>query len=152
MSETQKNLNTGAEELFQHFLSPEQMGALELKWSALPSEVREVVGERHPDVKSPVVLYVLRQVEREANGKLASELRPIWKNSVKHNMRALTSTVENSRNEAFRRMGQIADEIPDVKESRKVLKAAKIELDMTTADPAIVAACKIFNISPASLK
>ena len=133
-------------------LTQEQKGALELKYAALPSEVQQVTAAKYPAITNPVMLYVIRQMVKEANGKLASSLRPGWITSIRLNIPALTSSNAASKSESERRLSAIADEMPDVKEAIKCLKSVKIQLDRTSQDAGIVAACKLFDVSASSLK
>jgi len=134
------------------YLSAEQAGALEMKFASLDTVIQRDMIERFPAITSPVALYVLRQMRKEANGKLASNLRPGWITSIRLNIPALESSNGASRDEAIRRLSAIAEEMPDVKEAIKCLKSVKVQLDKTSMDSSIVEACRIFGIQPSSLK
>jgi hypothetical protein len=134
------------------YLSSEQAGALEMKFASLDTVIQRDMMEKFPSITSPVALYVLRQMRKEANGKLASNLRPGWITSIRLNIPALESANGASRDEAVRRLSSIAEEMPDVKEAIKCLKSVKVQLDKTSTDSSIVEACRIFGIQPSSLK
>src|SRR5690349_16206731 len=71
-------------------LSTEQRAALESKFNALPIEVRSTMASKYQGFPT-VLLYIMRQVVREANSKLASNQRPVWYNLLLVNAPALKS-------------------------------------------------------------
>lgn len=152
MSEQLVEAGLGQKSSVTDFLTSEQSGALEMKYASLAPEIQHYMQEQYPTVTSPVTLYLIRQAVKEANSKLASNLRPGWITSVRLNVPALVSTDTTSKTEAFRRLRQIADELPDTKEAIKVLKSVKVQLDKSSTDESIVKVCEIFGINPSSIK
>lgn len=136
-------------------LDSDQQAALVLKAAMLPEEVQANMKALAPNL-SPVEQYLLRQARKEANSALASKLRPGWIMLLALYAPTLTSKDELVRKDAEKRISAINDEIPDIKESIKVLKAVKGRLLMKSTNPtdttnAIEQACKIFSVKPETL-
>ena len=132
-------------------LTGEQLGALEKKYSMLPVEIQESMRARFPNVSNPATLYLIRQSVREANNFLASKLRAGWIAQLVTFVPDLTNSVEPTRKSSEHRIRNLADEIEDVKEVVKTLKAVKVKLDRSSKSPDILAACTIFGISPSTI-
>lgn len=132
-------------------LTEEQKAALINKYLTFPKEVRNLTESQYPTISDPCALYILRQMIREADSKSASILRPAYIERVKAMTRSLVSTIPDTRNAAHRVMREIADEIEDGAEAKKICKAVKVKLDMSSSDPAIVTLCGIFGITPQSI-
>lgn len=130
-------------------LSVEQRGALETKALALPQEIRSSYAAKYPTL-SVVGWYILRQAVKEANGKLASQKRPIWFSNLQLNAVSLKSGEVAIRQYAERQLRELAEGL-DSKESATLLKKYKNTHDMTTKSAEIVQLCGIFGVSPATL-
>src|SRR5271166_3315430 len=96
-------------------LSDEQKNSLEAKFNKLPTEFKTDVRNLFPSVKTPVELYVLRQMVKEATAFQASKYMPIWIDRLALFVAALVSTDQDSRKEAERIFRNLADEIPEEK-------------------------------------
>jgi len=131
-------------------LSVEQQAALESKFNALAEEVRSSIRSKYLNM-SVVEMYIVRQMVREANGKLASNKRPVWFNTITINVDSLKSGDENVREYGEKKLRELAEEI-DSKESTTLLKKYKNTKDLTSKSDIIVQLCGIFGISPDSLK
>lgn len=131
-------------------LSVEQRAALESKFNSLPIEVRSAASAKYPGRKT-VELYIIRQMVREANSKLASNNRPIWYNKLMLNAASLKSGDENVRVYAEKELRSLAEEL-DSKESSTLLKKYKNAHDLTTESPAIKQLAGIFGVEPVALK
>jgi hypothetical protein len=137
-------------------LTPEQVAAVERKAAMLPIEVIENMASSAPEGTSLAEQYVLRQIRREANNTLASQLRPTWIATLLLYVPTLIVKDENVRKNAEHAVHGIADEISDAKEVIKVLTAVRAKLVGRTSNPqaavdAIAQACKIFQIKPETL-
>lgn len=130
-------------------LSAEQRGALEQKFLALPIEVRSSYASKHPQM-SVAAMYILRQMVKESNGKLASVKRPVWFGILQIEAQNLRSTEESIRKYGERKLRDLAEQL-DSKESATLLKKYKNTHDMTTKDAHIVQLAGIFGVSPATL-
>lgn len=148
-NELQKAVVELSTNVIEH-LDAEQRAALESKFNALPDEVRSASAVKYPNM-TIVGMYIVRQMVKEANGKLASNRRPIWYLELKTNAKSLKSGDEAVRAYGQRKLEELADSI-DSKESTTLLKKYKVETDQTTASTEIQALCSIFGISPATLK
>jgi len=96
-------------------------------------------------------MYIVRQMVREANGKLASNKRPVWFNTITINVDSLKSGDNAVREYGEKKLRELAEEI-DSKESTTLLKKYKNTKDLTSKSDIIVQLCGIFGISPDSLK
>ena len=137
-------------------LTPEQVAAIERKAAMLPIEVIENMATNAPEGSSLAEQYILRQIRREANNTLASQLRPTWIATLLMYVPTLTAKDENVRKNAERTVHGLADEISDAKDVVKVLTAVRAKLVGRTSNPqaavdAVAQACKIFNIKPETL-
>jgi hypothetical protein len=130
-------------------LTVEQRGAIESKFNALPLEVRSAYAAKYPGL-TVVGWYILRQVIKEANGKLASQMRPIWFQRLNLNAVSLKSGEKAIRDYAENQLRDLAESL-DSKESATLLKKYKNTNDMTTKDAHIVQLAGIFGVSPATL-
>jgi len=130
-------------------LSVEQRGAIESKFNALPQEVRSAVAAKYPTLTT-VGWYVIRQMVKEANSKLASNMRPIWFQKLQLNATSLKSGEPAIREYAHKQLVELAEEL-DSKESVTLLKKYKNTHDMTTKDAHIVQLAGIFGVSPSNL-
>lgn len=133
----------------------EQRGALEQKFLALPQEVRSVSATTFPQLK-PYEMYIIRQVRREANSKLASNKRPEWQNTVNNNAAWMLSSDETVQKTGKTALMHLAEEL-DSKESAGLLKKYLLKYLMSGAgrtkeDKHILELCGIFGISPDTLK
>src|SRR5882672_1413541 len=77
-------------------ISTEQRAALESKFNVLALEIRSAIASKYPGL-STVEMYMLRQMVKEANGKLASNRRPVWYNILTLNAASLKSGEESIR-------------------------------------------------------
>jgi len=133
------------------FLSVEQRAALEAKFLTLPIEVRSAASMKYGANLGNVALYIIRQAVKEANGKLASQHRPIWYNTLLTNAASLNSGSEEIRKWAEKQLRELAEEL-DSKESATLLKKYKNSKDMTSKDSHIIQLCGIFGVETATLK
>lgn len=141
---------TPSKDVLSH-LSVEQRAALESKFLLLPIEVRSAVALKYGSQYSNAALYIIRQAVKEANGKLASNHRPVWYNTLITNAASLQSGNEEIRNWAEKQLRNLAEEL-DSKESATLLKKYKNSKDLTTKDAHIVQLCGIFGVEPVGLK
>jgi hypothetical protein len=125
--------------------------ALESKFNALPQEVRNSIAANYPTVSSNIERYCLRQMVREANGKLASQKRPGWYALLLQWAPALNSLNETVKTQATKELQNLNEQF-DSKEATALLKKYKNNQDTTTADPHIITVCGIFGVIPANLK
>ena len=123
--------------------------ALEAKWNALPQEVR--IASVFPNITSCVERYILRQMVREANGKLASQKRPGWDARILQWAPALNSLSETVKAQAILELRKVSEEF-DSKEAVARIKKYKIGQDTTSTDPHILEVCKVFGIDASNLK
>lgn len=130
-------------------LDVQQQAALESKLLALPIEVRSNMESKYPEL-SNVEAYIVRQMVREANGKLASQKRPIWYNTLNINAASLKSANKDITAYSDKALRELAESI-DSKESVSLLKKYKNSHDLTSKDAHIVQLCGIFGVSPANL-
>jgi hypothetical protein len=130
-------------------LSVEQQAALEAKMLALPIEVRSAMSSKYPSL-SNVEAYIVRQMVREANGKLASQKRPVWYNTLNVNAGSLKSSNKDIVAYSDKQLRDLAESI-DSKESLTLLKKYKTAHDLTSKDAHVVQLCGIFGVSPANL-
>jgi hypothetical protein len=130
-------------------LTVEQQAALEAKLLALPIEVRSSLAAKYPTL-SNVEAYIIRQMVREANGRLASNKRPVWYSILKTNADSLRSSNKDVATWAETQLRNLAEEI-DTKESINLLKKYKVSQDTNSKDAHIVKLCGIFGVSPANL-
>ena len=128
------------------YLNGDQLGALEKKYAALPVEIQQAMRQTYPSVSSPVEMYILRQLRREANSFLASKLRTGWIAQLVMFVPDLVNNNDATRKAAEHRIANLADEISDVKEMAKTLKAVKVRLDYSSTTPAMIKACTIFGL------
>lgn len=127
----------------------EQQAALEAKMLALPIEVRSAMSSKYPNL-SYIEAYIVRQMVREANGRLASQKRPVWYNTLNINAGSLKSSNKEIVTYSDKQLRELADSI-DSKESLTLLKKYKTAHDLTSKDAHIVQLCGIFGVSPANL-
>jgi hypothetical protein len=125
--------------------------ALEAKFNALPQEVRASIALAYPSVASNIERYALRQMVREANGKLASQKRPGWYALLLQWAPALNSLNETVKAQAAKELAALNEQF-DGKEAVTLLKKYKQAQDTTTSDPHIITVCGIFGVLPANLK
>ena len=130
-------------------LSVEQQAALESKLISLPIEVRSAMSTRYPNL-SNVEAYIVRQMVREANGRMASQKRPIWYATLKSHAEGIQSSNKDVASYNERALRSLAEEL-DSKESVSLLKKYKQSKDTTSKDAHIVQLCGIFGVSPANL-
>ena len=130
-------------------LTVEQQAALEAKLLALPIEVRSAMASKYPNLNN-VEAYIVRQMVREANGRLASQKRPVWYSILKTNSDSLRSQNKDVAGWAEAQLRNLAEEI-DTKESINLLKKYKVAQDTNSKDAHIVKLCGIFGVSPANL-
>lgn len=130
-------------------LNVEQQAALESKLLALPIEVRSAMASKYPNL-SNVEAYIVRQMVREANGRMASQKRPIWYATLKTNAESLRSDNKDVKAYSEKSLRDLAEEL-DTKESVGLLKKYKQSKDTTSKDVHIVQLCGIFGVSPANL-
>jgi hypothetical protein len=131
-------------------ISTEQKAALEAKFNALPIEVRSTVAAKYPGM-STVALYIVRQVVKEANSKLASNQRPVWYNVLLINAPALFSGDKTVKEYAEKQLRNLAEDI-DSKESVSLLRKYKNNTDRNTSDPHIKQLAGIFGVEVTTLK
>lgn len=130
-------------------LSVEQQAALEAKFNALPEEVRSNTNAKYPQL-SVTARYIVRQMVKEANGKLASQMRPKWYSNLELNAASLKSAEPAIKDYATKQLASLADEF-DSKESASLLKKYKSTKDLTSKDAHIIELCGIFGISPSTI-
>jgi len=130
-------------------LNVEQQAALESKLLALPIEVRSAMASKYPNL-SNVEAYIVRQMVREANGRMASQKRPIWYATLKTNAESLRSDNKDVKAYSEKSLRDLAEDL-DTKESVGLLKKYKQSKDTTSKDAHIVQLCGIFGVSPANL-
>lgn len=130
-------------------LTVEQKAALESKYNALPEEVRSSFNSKYPQC-TIVERYIVRQMSKEANGKLASNLRPGWYQTLVNHAAGLLSGNEEIRKYSESALVNLADQL-DAKESTTLVKKYKNQKDMTTKDAHIIQLAGIFGISAANL-
>jgi hypothetical protein len=130
-------------------LSIEQRAALESKFMALPIEVRSDAATKYAGLTF-AEMYVVRQMVKEANGKLASNNRGIWYSKLELNAASLKSGEEAIRKHAERELRTLAEEL-DSKESVTLLKKYKNSKDTTTKDAFIIQLAGIFGVSATNL-
>jgi len=96
-------------------ISTEQRAALESKFNVLALEIRSAIASKYPGL-STVEMYMLRQMVKEANGKLASNRRPVWYNILTLNAASLKSGEESIRKYQSRSIetAQIIQELIDL--------------------------------------
>lgn len=131
-------------------LSTEMRAALESKFMTLPIEVRSTIASTYPTLGT-AEQYIVRQMRREANAKLASNQRPIWFNKLVLNAASLQSGDKVVREYAEKELRQLAEEL-DAKESATLVKKYKVSKDMTSENSHIKQLCGIFGIEPATIK
>ena len=146
LSKAVKELSNTVESL----LDVEQKAALESKFNTLAPEIRSATSTKYP-MLSVVGCYIIRQMVKEANGKMASEKRPGWYLTLKSHARTLRSGDEAVRNWSKKTLEELAEQI-DSKESTTLLKKYKNETDQTTESAEIKQLAGIFGVSPATLK
>lgn len=130
-------------------LSVEQQAALESKYNALAEEVRSSFNSKYPQL-TIVGRYIVRQMVKEANGKLASQMRPKWYITLELNAASLKSKESAISEYARKQLSELAESI-DSKESTTLLKKYKQSKDLTSKDAHIVDLCGIFGISANAL-
>lgn len=136
-------------------IEAEQRGALELKFLALAPESQSTMNVTFPQLKT-YERYVVRQLRKEANGKLASNKRPEWQNTVNNNAAWLLSADDSLQKTGRNALLHLAEEI-DAKESATCLKKYLVKYllsgsQRTKDDKHIVELCGIFGIDPSTLK
>lgn len=131
-------------------LSVEQRSALEQKFLSLPQEVRLTVSEKFPSLDN-TERYILRQMIKEANNKLASNLRPGWYSTLQQRAKDLLSSSEEVRKYAGKKLAELAEEF-DSKEAATLIKKYKNQSDRTTEDEHIIQVCNIFGLESKSIK
>ena len=130
-------------------LTVEQKAALESKFNAMAPEVRSAIATKYPSLTT-VGMYIVRQAVREANGKMASQQRPVWFSKLELNAASLKSSEAAIREYAEKQLRELAEEI-DSKESTTLLKKYKNTHDRTSKDEHIKQLCGIFGVNPVSL-
>lgn len=130
-------------------LSVEQKAALESKFNALPVEVRSAIATKYPKLTT-IAMYIVRQMVKEANGKLASQQRPLWFSKLELNAASLKSKETAISEYAEKQLRELAEEV-DSKESTTLLKKYKNAHDLTSKDAGIVRLAGIFGVNPATL-
>ena len=130
-------------------LTIEQQAALESKFNALPEEVRSAYAVKYASM-STVQMYIVRQMVREANGKLASNNRPKWYAALELNAASLRSKEHAIAAYAEKQLRELAESI-DSKESTTLLKKYKTTHDTTSKDAHVVQLCGIFGVNPAGI-
>ena len=135
--------------LLEH-LSVEQQSALESKFNTLAQETRSEYNAKYPQL-SVVARYVVRQMTKEANSKLASNLRPEWFRELGTQAAGLRSGNEEIRKYSEQRLVVLAVTF-DTKEAISLLKKYKNSKDMTSENEHIKQLCGIFEVSSSNLK
>lgn len=130
-------------------LTVEQKAALESKFNALPPEVRSSVASKYPQL-TVVGQYIVRQMVKEANGKMASQQRPIWFTKLELNAASLISKEPAISEYAEEQLRGLAEEL-DSKESVTLIKKYKNTHDMTSKDARIVRLAGIFGVNPTNI-
>jgi hypothetical protein len=130
-------------------LSTEQQAALESKFMALDVDIRSALASKYAGMTF-TGMYVVRQMVKEANGRLASQKRPIWYGSLELNAASLKSKETTIREYAEKQLRILAEEL-DGKESATLLRKYKNAHDTTTKDAHIVQLCGIFGVSAATI-
>jgi hypothetical protein len=130
-------------------LSVEQQAALESKFMSLDVDIRSNLASKFPEM-SFLGMYVYRQMNKEANGRLASQKRPIWYANLTLNAASLKSGVEEIRKYAENQLRALAEDL-DGKESQTLLKKYKNAHDLTSKDAHIMQLAGIFGVNPSSL-
>lgn len=130
-------------------LTIEQQAALESKFNALPEEVRSSYAVKYAAM-STVQMYIVRQMVREANGKLASNNRPKWYAQLELNAASLKSKEVAIATYAEKQLRELAESI-DSKESTTLLKKYKTAHDTTSKDVHVIQLCGIFGVNPATI-
>ena len=130
-------------------LSVEQKAALEAKFNALPIEVRSSVAAKYPQLTT-VGMYIVRQMVKEANGKMASQQRPVWFSKLELNAASLKSNEPAIKEYAEKQLRELAEEL-DSKESSTLLKKYKNTHDKTSKDAHIIKLCGIFGVNPSTI-
>jgi hypothetical protein len=125
--------------------------ALEQKFNALAPETRDRIAKDFPTITSNVERYALRQMIREANGRLASQKRPGWFGTIQQWGPSLESLNETTKTQAATELQKLSEQF-DAKEAATLLKKYKVARDMTTESGHIKDICLVFGILPASLK
>jgi hypothetical protein len=130
-------------------LSVEQQAALESKFMALDVDIRSAIASKYPGMTF-AGMYLVRQAVKEANGKLASQKRPIWFAKLGMEASALKSGEKTIREYAEKQLRELAEEL-DGKESATLLKKYKASKDTTSKDAHIIQLCGIFGVNPATI-
>jgi hypothetical protein len=130
-------------------LSVEQRAALEGKYLTLPIEVRSTTASKYPDLDT-CSQYIVRQMVKEANGRLASQKRPVWYLKLNTEAESLKSGNKEIRGFAEDQLRNLAEDL-DSKESTVLLKKYKNAHDLTSKDAFIMQLCGIFGVSPQNL-
>jgi hypothetical protein len=130
-------------------LTIEQQAALESKFNALPEEVRSSYAVKYASM-STVQMYIVRQMVREANGKLASNNRPKWYAQLELNAASLKSKEVAIASYAEKQLRELAESI-DSKESTTLLKKYKTAHDTTSKDEHVKQLCGIFGVNPQTI-
>lgn len=124
-------------------LSTEQQAALESKFIALPDEVRSSIAAKYPAMTF-VGMYIVRQMIKEANGRLASQKKPVWYAKLESGAARLKRTGTDME------LRELCEEF-DSKIAIDLLKKYKTAHDTTSKDAHIVQLCGIFGVNPATL-
>lgn len=130
-------------------LTTEQQAALESKYMALPIEVRSATAAKYTGLNT-VSQYIVRQMVREANGKLASNKRPVWYAKLVMYANTLHSDNVDIVKDSERVLRDLAEEL-DSKESLVLIKKFKNSTDRTSKDALIVKLCGIFGVNAANV-
>ena len=147
-----QNAAVSASKQLIEYLDAAQRAALEQKFNALAPEIRVTVAKAYPNVKTAAERYILRQIIREANGKLASVKRPGWYALLLQWGPVLNHSLNgDSREIAVSELRKIGEQF-DAKEATNLLKKFKNAQDVTSSTPYIVELCGIFGVDAANLK
>lgn len=165
MATTTANVNVNAEQTTEQRLDAaltalsntvealldfQQKGALEQKYNALAPEIRETADKKFPQL-SVAGRYIIRQMVKEANNKLASTKRPAWYLSLKTNAMSYASADKAVSEWGLKGLRDLSEEI-DSKEATTLIKKYKNESDQTSESKNIKNLCEVFEVNAASLK
>lgn len=131
-------------------ITPAMRAALEAKFNALPIEVRSFVSNEYKGL-SVAELYIVRQMRKEANAKLASNDRPVWYNTLSTWAPSLLSSDKTVKEHAEKQLRTLAESL-DSKESATLVKKYKQQTDRTSNDSLVKQLCGIFGIETATIK
>jgi hypothetical protein len=134
-----------------HYLSAEEVAALESKAAILAPEVQSAMREAAPGL-SIAAQYMLRQAKREAEAQISRKYRDEWIMQLVLFVPTLNSSSEAVKKNAEQAVSRIAEEISTAKMAVAVLQSVKQKLlnktsHFTEIEANMRIACKIFNVN-----